>query len=764
MGQKVHPIGLRLGRNRKWNSTWFLSNQDYTKFLHLSFSLEKFLEGVLHYSPRKALLVNFKIINYSLEKLYIFVFFYRYRRKTKINYNVNLNDNKLFKPKIKKQSTLDKQYNEYIYNQVIKNLDSFNNYELLNINIKNIRTNSNLKSELNQFQNYLNILNENINNSVSNIKKLETANLNNKVNLDILNKKKDIKKNLNDLISLTYKLIILKSILKVILTREINGSNVKTIHSEVLLINKKIKRVKSKKKIISNIIDLNVNLLNLDLNNYKLNSNINTLDNKVNSIFKNKQNALLLIKKINTYLNSVDEELKNNRQNKQIFIKLNGVKQSLLDNRLQLLTYLNNKNVYINYLENEKNKVLFKNLIKKTQLNLKLIQLNKELLNISLKVDNNLINELNLNKNITKNQLKYLNFINLLNKNNKVNYLINNTELDKTKITEFFKIFSQTNNITLTDYFKAKKLNLKKLLANNVDLQHLVNNKEFKLKNKLNLTNYQKNFVNIFLNKKQLNFKRYLTKNFDTIKKNSESISLSGNNKVKANKVYINKKLHTNVKNIKKSLIFLTKTNVSLIMINALSFTKFNYYLPEKNSLLKKNPNSLITLEQQMVKFYKYSAVYISDLVNITFISLFLKNATFLAKFIGFQLNRTPRNRKQTRLIQLINQTTKILLYQRKEIIGLRIKLKGRINGRNRGRYVYINKGVLPLQSYDSRIEYGSSKGYTRNGVIGIKIWICYDKNFNKELYNTYKQYFNYIQLTQSNKVKILNKPVKKKL
>jgi ribosomal protein S3 len=292
-----------------------------------------------------------------------------------------------------------------------------------------------------------------------------------------------------------------------------------------------------------------------------------------------------------------------------------------------------------------------------------------------------------------------------------------------------------------------------------------VNTKEFKLKNKVNLTSHQANFVNIFLNKKQLNFKRYLTKNFDTVKKTSESaVSLSGNNKVKANKVYINKKLHTNVKNIKKSLIFLTKTNVSLIMINALSFTKFNYYLPEKNSLLKKNPNSLITLEQQMVKFYKYSAVYISDLVNITFVSLFLKNATFLAKFIGFQLNRTPRNRKQTRLIQLINQTTKILLYQRKEIIGLRIKLKGRINGRNRGRYVYINKGVLPLQSYDSRIEYGSSKGYTRNGVIGIKIWICYDKNFNKELYNTYKQYFNYIQLTQSNKVKILDKPVKKKL
>ena len=33
MGQKVNPIGLRLGINRGWDSIWFSKKSDYGKFL-----------------------------------------------------------------------------------------------------------------------------------------------------------------------------------------------------------------------------------------------------------------------------------------------------------------------------------------------------------------------------------------------------------------------------------------------------------------------------------------------------------------------------------------------------------------------------------------------------------------------------------------------------------------------------------------------------------------------------------------------------------
>ena len=29
MGQKVHPVGIRLGISTDWNSTWYAGSQDY---------------------------------------------------------------------------------------------------------------------------------------------------------------------------------------------------------------------------------------------------------------------------------------------------------------------------------------------------------------------------------------------------------------------------------------------------------------------------------------------------------------------------------------------------------------------------------------------------------------------------------------------------------------------------------------------------------------------------------------------------------------
>src|SRR5882724_1495159 len=34
MGQKVNPVGLRLGINRTWDSRWFASGKEYARLLH----------------------------------------------------------------------------------------------------------------------------------------------------------------------------------------------------------------------------------------------------------------------------------------------------------------------------------------------------------------------------------------------------------------------------------------------------------------------------------------------------------------------------------------------------------------------------------------------------------------------------------------------------------------------------------------------------------------------------------------------------------
>lgn len=47
MGQKVSPIGLRLGINKDWESKWYAKDKDFAKFLNNDNKIRKFLETKL---------------------------------------------------------------------------------------------------------------------------------------------------------------------------------------------------------------------------------------------------------------------------------------------------------------------------------------------------------------------------------------------------------------------------------------------------------------------------------------------------------------------------------------------------------------------------------------------------------------------------------------------------------------------------------------------------------------------------------------------
>ena len=44
MGQKINPIGLRLGVNRGWDSTWFAKKKDFGKLLIEDFKIRKYIK------------------------------------------------------------------------------------------------------------------------------------------------------------------------------------------------------------------------------------------------------------------------------------------------------------------------------------------------------------------------------------------------------------------------------------------------------------------------------------------------------------------------------------------------------------------------------------------------------------------------------------------------------------------------------------------------------------------------------------------------
>lgn len=50
MGQKVHPIGIRLGISQDWNSTWYADNEDYADYLNDDIKIREFLKKELSHA------------------------------------------------------------------------------------------------------------------------------------------------------------------------------------------------------------------------------------------------------------------------------------------------------------------------------------------------------------------------------------------------------------------------------------------------------------------------------------------------------------------------------------------------------------------------------------------------------------------------------------------------------------------------------------------------------------------------------------------
>ena len=47
MGQKVHPIGIRLGITKEWSSKWYADSQTYSDYVYQDQQIREFLKKKL---------------------------------------------------------------------------------------------------------------------------------------------------------------------------------------------------------------------------------------------------------------------------------------------------------------------------------------------------------------------------------------------------------------------------------------------------------------------------------------------------------------------------------------------------------------------------------------------------------------------------------------------------------------------------------------------------------------------------------------------
>jgi len=94
-------------------------------------------------------------------------------------------------------------------------------------------------------------------------------------------------------------------------------------------------------------------------------------------------------------------------------------------------------------------------------------------------------------------------------------------------------------------------------------------------------------------------------------------------------------------------------------------------------------------------------------------------SAAVLAELAAIEIEkRMPVRKVMKRLIQRA--------LQHKEILGVKVKISGRLNGAEIARSEWLTdpKGKVPLSTFRAIIDYAENRAYCTYGVVGIKVWL----------------------------------------
>lgn len=259
-----------------------------------------------------------------------------------------------------------------------------------------------------------------------------------------------------------------------------------------------------------------------------------------------------------------------------------------------------------------------------------------------------------------------------------------NLEIDKyfkvllnSKHLNFVKIISNFNNSTFYLYIYYKNYNLKLIkILNNV----IVNKNFF--------------FVSFVVKKKELNF---IKGKYNKIIK----ILIFKKLKLVLFKIYLEKSF---------SQIYLYNFKFFFIPINIKFFNK--YTINKSKKVLKLNKTNL---KKKINLFF------------LLYIGVILRESYIVCKVFDFVLNNQKGHK---RFFYFIIKDLKKILKFYPYLLGFKVKLQGKLNGKMRAKTIWVKEGQSSINCLYKYISYESLPIITKYGVLGIKIWLIY-KNIN---------------------------------
>lgn len=163
-----------------------------------------------------------------------------------------------------------------------------------------------------------------------------------------------------------------------------------------------------------------------------------------------------------------------------------------------------------------------------------------------------------------------------------------------------------------------------------------------------------------------------------------------------------------------------------------------------KTNVIIKNTN-IISRHQRVLLLKMFSLMGnrlrspLSKYLRIKFIclvyySFLYKSSLLLCRYLSFIIPRFCKKKRQNRKINSFLKSLKSVVrlmfgssfISQLRIKGIKILIKGRINGSRRKRHYLITKGRTSTQSFINEISYHKEHCLTIFGVLGIKVWIIY--------------------------------------
>lgn len=154
-------------------------------------------------------------------------------------------------------------------------------------------------------------------------------------------------------------------------------------------------------------------------------------------------------------------------------------------------------------------------------------------------------------------------------------------------------------------------------------------------------------------------------------------------------------------------------------------FTNNRFNIVINFCCINKNLNFLkFSQTKKFMMLQKFrNTLFLKEGIELLFHVVYNRNsANLLTKFIAFQLRKIKRHKF---FLAFLKQTLTVLIDSNfSKVKGIKILVKGRLNGVPRAKHKMITVGDIPVQSIKESLDYSQTTVHNSNGSYGIKVWI----------------------------------------